>query len=273
MQKYTFLITSERHTILKAKKSFGQHFLKNPAIAKRISESLTFHEGYSQIIEVGPGKGILTQFMLEKQADFRAIEADHDMVVHLEKNAPEIFPFVICDDFLRVNLADVFEQPHFGLIGNFPYNISSQIVIKMLDNRFFIPEMVGMFQKEVAERIVAPPGNKTYGVLSVLTQAYYECEYLFTVDKGNFNPPPKVTSGVIRVKRRQNLELGCDDRLFRTVVKQAFGQRRKMLRNSLKSFNLETDRFQDSFFDQRPERLSVADFVELTKLVELKSKE
>lgn len=252
---------------LKAKKSYGQHFLNNDGIAQRIADALQPDGQYAKVLEVGPGRGMLTQFLLEKDYELFVVEADRDMVNHLQKHFPELKEHLISADFLKVPLDQVFDQA-FGLIGNFPYNISSQILFQMLKYKELIPEMVGMFQKEVAERVVAAPGSKTYGVISVLIQAFYEGEYLFTVENDSFTPPPKVRSGVIRLIRKDNLVLGCDEKLFRRVVKQAFSQRRKMLRNTMKTF-LKGDPFlQDDMFTLRPERLSVQDFIELTKEVE-----
>ena len=253
---------------MKAKKSYGQHFLTNKAYAARIADSLNLlGASYQQVVEVGPGKGMLTQYLLEKELDLLAIEADQDMVDYLQDYLGLKEEQLLKANFLKVDLAEALQKKPFGLIGNFPYNISSQILFKMLEYKEYIPEMVGMFQKEVAERVVAPPGNKTYGVISVLVQAYYEGEYLFTVSKGNFSPPPKVQSAVIRLSRKEDQELGCDAKLFRQVVKSAFSQRRKMLRNTMKSFIKESEILKDAFFEQRPERLSVEDFVQLTNLV------
>ena len=253
---------------MKAKKSYGQHFLNNEGLAARIADSLLLaNQAYEQVIEVGPGRGMLTQFLLGKPFKLLVIEADRDMVLYLHKHFPALKDRVISGDFLKMPLSDLAEEHPFGLIGNFPYNISSQILFKMLEYRQYIPEMVGMFQKEVAERVVAGPGSKTYGVISVLLQAYYSGEYLFTVDKGNFSPPPKVQSAVIRMARKENLELGCDEKLFRRVVKQAFSQRRKMLRNTMKTFIKGDSLLESPFFVQRPESLSVADYVKLTNWI------
>ena len=254
---------------LKAKKSYGQHFLNNDSYAARIADSLTkLGTAYEHVVEVGPGRGMLTQYLLEQQLKLIAIEADQDMVIYLHKHYPQLKGNIISADFLKVNLAEVMQEKPFGLIGNFPYNISSQILFRMLKYRTYIPELVGMFQKEVAERVIAPPGTKVYGVISVLVQAYYTGEYLFTVSKGNFTPPPKVQSGVIRLIRKEDQDLGCDEKLFKRVVKQAFSQRRKMLRNTMKTFLKGDPILQDEFFNLRPERLSVQDFVDLTKKIE-----
>ncbi|MFZ4545083.1 MAG: 16S rRNA (adenine(1518)-N(6)/adenine(1519)-N(6))-dimethyltransferase RsmA [Saprospiraceae bacterium] len=255
---------------MEAKKSFGQHFLTNELIADRIANALIRENEYAKVLEVGPGKGFLTKYLLKKDYELFAVEADKDMVTYLNEHYPELSSHIISQDFLKLDFESIFGKEPFAIIGNFPYNISTQIVFKMIENREQIPEMVGMFQKEVAERIVSGPGGKEYGVISVLTQAFYEGKYLFTVDKGNFNPPPKVQSGVIRLSRKSNLELGCKPELFRTIVKTTFGQRRKMIRNTMKSFLTSAELLADPFFNQRPEVLSVADFIQLTKWVEEK---
>jgi len=250
---------------LKAKKSYGQHFLTNEEITSNIADALVGL--HSNVLEVGPGKGMLTKYLLEKDYKLLVVEADRDMVGYLKKNFPALQNHIVSADFLKVPIATLFQEQPFALIGNFPYNISSQILFKMVENRSLIPEMVGMFQKEVAERVIAPPGNKTYGVVSVLIQAWYKGEYLFTVDKSNFNPPPKVQSGVIRLTRKDNDTLGCDEKLFKSVVKQAFSQRRKMLRNTMKPFLTESSLLSEPLFTQRPERLSVEDFIDLTNII------
>lgn len=252
---------------MKAKKSFGQHFLTSDDIARRIVEGLVQTHRYGKVLEVGPGKGVLTKFLLEGGLDLVAVEADDDMVSYLREAFPSLDGRLVQADFLKIPLEEVMGSEPFGLIGNFPYNISSQILIKMVEYREQIPEMVGMFQKEVAERVIAPPGSKVYGVISVLIQAYYSGEYLFTVKPGSFSPPPKVQSAVIRLTRKADKELGCDHAQFRRVVKQAFNQRRKMLRNTLKSM-LPDEVLKEDFFQQRPEVLSVEDFVQLTLRVE-----
>ena len=252
---------------LKAKKSYGQHFLTNETIAANIADSLICIEKYTKILEVGPGRGMLTKYLLQKEHQLFAVEADKDMVLFLQKYFPELKGRLLQLDFLKLNPEHIFQNDPFALIGNFPYNISSQILFWMLDYKHQIPELVGMFQKEVAERIIAKPGNKIYGVISVLIQAYYDGVYLFDVDKSNFNPPPKVQSGVIRLVRRENQNLGCDESLFRRVVKTAFSQRRKMLRNTMKSFVKGDEMLQEAFFQQRPEQLSVRDYIDLTNRI------
>lgn len=253
---------------MKAKKSYGQHFLNNEDISSRIADSLTDNGSFSKVLEVGPGKGMLTKYLLEKPFELLVVEADRDMVQYLQKNYPQLKENIISADFLKVPLDKIFPEEPFGLIGNFPYNISSQILFKMLDHKDQIPELVGMFQKEVAERVVAEPGGKVYGVISVLVQAWYEGEYLFTVDKENFNPPPKVQSAVIRLKRKEQTELGCDEKLFKSIVKQTFSQRRKMLRNTMKSFLKGHPMLEDPFFTKRPEKVSLEEFIQLTNWVE-----
>ena len=252
---------------MKAKKSYGQHFLTSESLTEQIANSLILTDQYTQIVEVGPGKGMLTKYLLKKKTHaFTAVEADADMVTYLKNN---LSPFrIIQEDILKVNLSKEMDNKPFGLIGNFPYNISSQILFNMLDNKELIPEMVGMFQKEVAERVVSKEGSKVYGVISVLIQAYYDCYYLFEVDKSNFNPPPKVQSAVIRCVRKENQDLGCEHDLFRKIVKTTFGQRRKMLRNTMKTFVNDETFLANPMFTKRPEELGLADFVNLTKLVE-----
>lgn len=253
---------------MKAKKSYGQHFLNREDIAERIANSLQHTDAYSRILEVGPGRGMLTKYLLQHDMPLTVVEADRDMVLYLQKYYPQLKGHIVAQDFLKVPLDQLFTGQAFGLIGNFPYNISSQILFKMLTFREQIPEMVGMFQKEVAQRIIAGPGSKTYGVLGVLIQAYYEGEYLFDVDKGSFTPPPKVQSGVIRLVRRPEPLITSEEaKLFRQVVKGAFGQRRKMLRNTMKPFIKDADILQEDFFRQRPEQISLHDFIELTRRI------
>ncbi len=246
-----------------AKKRFGQHFLINQDIAKRIVGALPLSAESSTIIEVGPGKGMLTQYLETAYDDLYLIEADRDMVAYIQDRFPDISSRLIQADFLKLNLSSF---NSFHLIGNFPYNISSQILFKVLDNKHQIPVMVGMFQKEVAERIAAREGSKTYGILSVLTQAFYSCEYLFTVKPGSFVPAPKVYSGVIRLERDHKKEMTRqEERFFRMIVKLAFNQRRKMLRNSLKSVLSDCGLENNSLLSKRPEQLSVEQFIELAE--------
>lgn len=254
---------------MKAKKSFGQHFLNDEILAESIADSLLLLDQYNDVLEVGPGRAMLTKYLISRPYDLRVVEADRDMVEYLQYNYKMLHGKIINEDFLKVKLEEYFDKKQFGLIGNFPYNISSQILFKMLEYKEQIPEMVGMFQKEVAERVIAKPGGKTYGVISVLIQAYYEGEYLFTVDKSKFTPPPKVQSAVIRLTRKENQELGCDYKLFRRVVKTAFSQRRKMLRNTMKQFfGKGAPVLEEELFTLRPERLSVEDFIALTNRVQ-----
>ena len=256
---------------MKAKKSYGQHFLKEDHIAQKISDALIHTDLYNNILEVGPGKGMLTKFLMQYESfEKKYVEADRDMVHYLTETYPHIAKDIIFNDFLKVNLMELFDGP-FALIGNFPYNISSQIVFRVLKYRDQIPEMVGMFQREVAQRIVAAPNSKEYGILSVLTQAYFDASYLFTVKAGSFNPPPKVQSAVIRLSRRDNFDaLPCSYSILKTVVKVSFGTRRKMLRNSLKSLLSKEELFSDPFFERRPESLSVNEFIELAVRIESK---
>jgi len=253
---------------MKAKKSFGQHFLTNEHIAERIANALPLIEAYPRVLEVGPGRGMLTKHLIEKPIDLKVVEADRMLIPILEQVFPSLNGSIIEGDFLKYPLDRAFEKQPFLLIGNYPYNISSQIVFRMIKYRDLIPQMAGMFQKEMADRIVAPPGNKTYGVISVLTQAYYEGKMLFKVEKGNFNPPPKVQSAVILLTRKEDQELGVPYGWFRRVVKQAFNQRRKMLRNTMKALLPEkSELLTNEFLTQRPEQLSVEAFVQLTKWV------
>ncbi len=252
---------------MKAKKSYGQHFLTNEAICMQIADSLVKINQYPLIIEIGPGQGMLTKYLLKKEPELIVVEADRDMVSYLQHNYPELKEQIAPADFLKLDLAQLSSDRSFGLIGNFPYNISSQILFKMLEYKSLIPEMVGMFQKEVAQRVISGPGSKVYGVISVLIQAYYSGEYLFDVGPEEFNPPPKVQSGVIRLTRKENQNLGCDYLLFRRVVKQAFSQRRKMLRNTMKMFLKDDPILEGDLFKERPEQLSVEAFVELSNLI------
>lgn len=253
---------------MKAKKSFGQHFLNRDAIAERIAGSLTLAAECGRVLEVGPGKGMLTRFLLAGSYELKAVEADRDMVAYLEAHYPQLKGAVIESDFLKIPLDRIFDGAPFCLIGNFPYNISSQILFHMLRYKTWIPEMVGMFQKEVAQRIVAGPGSKAYGVLSVLVQAHYSGKLLFSVDKSCFTPPPKVQSAVIRLQRKDGESWACGEETFRRVVKQAFSQRRKMLRNSLKPILSDAAILGEPFFEQRPEQLSLEVYKSLSARLE-----
>ena len=252
---------------VKAKKHLGQHFLIDESIAAAIADTLNF-EGYDDVLEIGPGMGVLTKYLLEKPITTYVIEIDTESVTYLENNFPKLRGKIISKDFLKYNINETFEGKQFGIIGNFPYNISTQIVFRMLEYRNQIPEFSGMFQKEVAERICEKKGTKAYGILSVLVQAFYQADYLFTVDEHVFNPPPKVKSGVLRLSRKEDFSLPCGEKLFFTVVKTAFQQRRKTLRNSLKTLNLSDNLREDTIFDLRPEQLNVQQFIELTQKIE-----
>ncbi len=250
---------------VRAKKNLGQHFLKDLSIAKKITDSLS-GEGYENVLEVGPGMGVLTQFLLSKNLTIHVIELDRECIMYLHAEYPQLSERIYSTDFLQLNLNTVTKNK-FALIGNFPYNISSQILFKALDYKDQIPEIVGMFQKEVAERVASGPGNKKYGIISVLLQAYYDIEYLFTVNENVFEPAPKVKSGVIRLKRNYKNKLNCNEKFFKKIVKQSFNQRRKTLRNSLKPIIGKSD-FNDPILSLRAERLSVEDFVYLTNQLE-----
>ncbi|MFD0992650.1 16S rRNA (adenine(1518)-N(6)/adenine(1519)-N(6))-dimethyltransferase RsmA [Tenacibaculum geojense] len=257
---------------VRAKKHLGQHFLNDENIAKKIADSLT-ENGYDHVLEIGPGMGVLTKYLLAKKPKVTVMELDSESVVYLKETfplehihlntKPEKFT-IVEGDFLKQSLTTTFKNQQVAIIGNFPYNISSQIVFKAIENRDLVPEFSGMFQKEVAQRIAEKEGSKTYGILSVLSQAFYDAEYLFTVPPSVFNPPPKVDSGVVRLIRKENYTLPVDEKLFFRVVKTAFNQRRKMLRSSLKSFQLSDTLKEDPIFAMRPEQLSVEKFIELT---------
>ncbi len=252
---------------VRAKKALGQHFLKDLSVAKAIAESLVI-ENRMPILEIGPGTGVLTQFLLQNPLfDLTAIELDSESVDYLKQNYPNLN--LIYGDFLKLDLSKLYPEQQFCVIGNYPYNISSQIFFKVLEYREYIPCCVGMIQKEVAERLASKPGKKAYGILSVLLQAYYNIEYLFTVDEHVFLPPPKVKSAVIRLTRNERTSLDCNEDLFKKVVKTAFNQRRKQLRNSLQSL-ISKEKSIANIFDKRPEQLSVEEFVELTNLIESK---
>lgn len=261
------------HTV-KPKKFLGQHFLTDLAIAQRIADSVDALPELP-VLEVGPGMGVMTQFLMKKPRPLKVVELDFESVEYLRRTWPQMEDNIIEDDFLKMHLENTFQGQPFVLTGNYPYNISSQIFFKMLDNKDLIPCCTGMIQKEVADRICAGPGTKTYGILSVLIQAWYRPEYLFTVEPHVFNPPPKVRSAVICLRRNDLQELGCDDGLFRKVVRTTFNQRRKTLRNNLRPLlnDLSPARdhgtfLSDPLFGLRPEQLSVAQFVDLTNRVE-----
>ena len=254
--------------LVKPKKFLGQHFLKDLTIAQDIADTVDACPDIP-ILEVGPGMGVLTQFLLPKQRPVKVVELDYESVAYLHENFPALEGNIIECDFLKMDLRELFEGRPFVLTGNYPYNISSQIFFKMLDYKDLIPCCTGMIQKEVAERLAAGPGSKTYGILSVLLQAWYEVEYLFTVSEKVFDPPPKVKSAVIRMVRNNRKSLGCDEKLFKTVVKTSFNQRRKTLRNSMKPLlGKDCPDYPLPIFDKRPEQLSVEQFVELTLITE-----
>jgi 16S rRNA (adenine1518-N6/adenine1519-N6)-dimethyltransferase len=251
---------------VRAKKNLGQHFLNDKIIAQRIVDSLQA-PNVSKVLEIGPGMGVLTGFLLKKSAfETHCVEIDRESVDYLNVHFPELKERIISADFLRMRLDQLFDEP-FAIIGNFPYNISSQIFFKVLEHRDQIPEVVGMLQKEVAERLATGPGSKTYGILSVLLQAYYNIEYLFTVNEDVFSPPPKVKSGVIRLTRNQTEHLNCDEKLFKSVVKMAFNQRRKTMRNSLGSMIHNDELKANPIFDKRPEQMGVTEFEMITRLI------
>ena len=256
--------------LVKPKKNLGQHFLTDLTIARRIADTVDACPALP-ILEIGPGMGVLTQFLVTKGREVKAVEIDRESVVFLHANYPQLRDNIIGEDFLRMDLSTVFGGHPFVLTGNYPYNISSQIFFKMLDYKDLIPCCTGMIQREVALRMAAQPGNKTYGILSILIQAWYDVEYLFTVDEDVFNPPPKVKSAVIRMTRNNVSKLDCDEKLFKRLVKTVFNQRRKMLRVSLRQMFPTKPR--EGFYEQevmtkRPEQLTIAQFVELTNMVE-----
>lgn len=255
---------------VRAKKHLGQHFLTDKNIARKIVDSLQLANA-TQVLEVGPGMGILTQFLLEKEnIPTTVVEIDRESVEYLTNHFPKLEGRILSTDFLKMDLTASFSEP-VAIIGNFPYNISSQIFFKVLEFRDQVPEVVGMIQKEVAERIATGPGSKTYGILSVFLQAFYDIDYLFTVNEHVFNPPPKVKSAVIRLTRNQTQQLNCNEKLFFQVVKAGFNQRRKTLRNSLKSFIRDDKIKANDIFAKRPEQLSVIEFEQLTRLIESQS--
>lgn len=250
---------------VRAKKNLGQHFLTDLNIAQDIVDSLKSKTNF--VLEVGPGMGVLSQFLFSKtEFSTYLIEIDRESIEYLKKKYPEFTERIISGDFLKMDLKEFLGGEKFSIIGNFPYNISSQIFFKVLDYKDIVNEVVGMLQKEVAERISAPPGSRTYGILSVLLQAFYNIEYLFTVQEYVFDPPPKVKSAVIRLTRNNVKSLGCDEKLFKKVIKVTFNQRRKMIRNSLKPLCITND-ISHPFFEKRPEQLSVENFIELTNFL------
>lgn len=250
---------------VKPKKFLGQHFLKDLEIAKKIADTMDDF-AHVPVIEVGPGMGVLTQYLIEKENDLTVVEIDRESIPYLNAHFPALKEFIIEGDFLKLNLTDIYPDK-FCVIGNYPYNISSQIFFKVLDYRDHVVCCSGMLQKEVAQRIAAKPGGKIYGILSVLLQVWYDIEYLFTVSETVFDPPPKVKSAVIKLVRNNRTTMDCDEKLFKTVVKTSFNQRRKTLRNSMKPMlGKDNEIYKDPIFDRRPEQLSVAEFEYLTNL-------
>ena len=253
---------------VRPKKHLGQHFLADPNIARNIVGALQLPDGVQQVLEIGPGMGVLTQYLLQNPAyQTSVVEIDPESVAYLKVHYPALEDRIFGTDFLKQDLATMFPDQPLAIIGNFPYNISSQIFFAVLNNRQQVREVVGMIQKEVAQRLAEPPGSKTYGILSVLLQAYYKIDYLFTVPPHVFVPPPKVESAVVRLTRNDTLQLDCDEKLFFRVVKQAFQTRRKTLRNALKPFGMPAEATTDPIFEKRAEQLGVAEFVGLTQRV------
>ena len=255
---------------VRPKKNLGQHFLIDLGIAKRIADTVDAFPDIP-VLEVGPGMGVMTQYLVDKPRDLKVVEIDTESVAYLNEHFPRLQQNIIGADFLRMSLDDVFDGRQFVLTGNYPYDISSQIFFKMIDNKDLIPCCTGMIQREVALRIASEPGNKAYGILSVLIQAWYDVEYLFTVDETVFNPPPKVKSAVIRMTRNKVTNIGCDEKLFKRLVKTVFNQRRKMLRVSLRQMFATPPSngfYQQEVMTKRPEQLSVSQFVELTNIVQ-----
>jgi 16S rRNA (adenine1518-N6/adenine1519-N6)-dimethyltransferase len=252
---------------VRPKKHLGQHFLTDKNTCEKIANTFSGHNGCNRILEIGPGTGALTEYLLGKEnLDVQVIDVDRESIAYLKEHFPKLRGCIHEADFLKSDLTDLMGEDPFGVVGNFPYNISSQILFKCLEYRNYIPEIMGMFQKEVALRVAEKPGSKQYGILSVLMQAYYDIEYCFTVPPHVFNPPPKVESGVIRCTRNAREELPCDEKLFHKVIKATFNQRRKTIRNSIKPICGKTEE-DHSLLDQRPEKLSVEDFIELTMFI------
>tara|TARA_B100001094_G_C18180696_1_gene800722 strand:+ start:1073 stop:1846 length:774 start_codon:yes stop_codon:yes gene_type:complete len=251
---------------VKPKKSLGQHFLTDKNIAKKITESLK--PLTKNVLEIGPGTGILTSFLLKKKYNLILVEIDFESVTYLINNLLVDEKIIVKQDFLKLDLQTIFSGNNFSIIGNFPYNISSQILFKIIENKQFVSDMCGMFQLEVAKRICEKPGTKVYGILSVLTQAFFETNFLFKVSKNIFYPVPNVESAVISLKRKENFHLNCNESLFFRVVKLCFQQRRKKIRNGLKTLNLSNNLREDAIFDKRPEQLSVNDFINLSCSIE-----
>ena len=253
---------------VRAKKHLGQHFLTDKNICRKIADQYTAHMGCKRVLELGPGMGALTEFLLEREElSVSVMDVDTESIEYLKVHFPKLDGKIFEADFLRADLKKFMGDEPFSVVGNFPYNISSQILFKCLEYRNQIPEIMGMFQKEVAERVAEKPGSKQYGILSVILQAFYDIKYCFTVDEHVFNPPPKVKSGVIRCTRNERQDLGCDEELFIRIVKMSFNQRRKTIRNSIKALIKDTG-FDHPYLNDRPERLSVEDFIALTLMVQ-----
>lgn len=252
---------------VKAKKHLGQHFLTDKNICKKIANTYSESRDCKKVLEIGPGMGALTEFLIKNELDVWVMDIDTESIEYLQENFPKLNNKIIEADFLKADLTSLMGPEPYAVVGNFPYNISSQILFKCIEHRNQIPEIMGMFQREVAQRVAEPPGSKQYGILSVLLQAYYDIEYCFTVDEHVFNPPPKVKSGVIRCVRNNRESLPCDEKLFKQVVKMSFNQRRKTIRNSIKPF-IKGKNVEHEFLALRPEVLSVDQFIELTQLVE-----
>jgi 16S rRNA (adenine1518-N6/adenine1519-N6)-dimethyltransferase len=254
---------------VKAKKALGQHFLKDMNVSRKIAQQFGSHQGCKQVLEVGPGMGAMTQFLLEDESlDIHVMEVDRESVMYLNEHFPQIHGKIIDGDFLKYDFKTIYGDTPFAVVGNFPYNISSQILFRCIEYKDQIPEIMGMFQKEVAERIAEKEGSKVYGIISVLLQTYYDIQYCFTVDEHVFNPPPKVKSGVIRLTRNSRTQLPCNEKLYIRVVKGCFSQRRKMIRNTIKLF-VGKQPFESEYLTMRPEQLSVEDFIKLTQEVEV----
>jgi|SRR5690554_644276 len=254
---------------VKPKKGLGQHFLTDMNISRKIAQQFGSHQGCKQVLEVGPGMGAMTQFLLEDDSlDVHVMEVDRESVTYLDEHFPQLQGKIIDGDFLKYDLKSIFGETPFAVVGNFPYNISSQILFRCVEFKDQIPEIMGMFQKEVAQRIAEKEGSKVYGIISVLLQTYYNIDYCFTVDEHVFNPPPKVKSGVIRLTRNSRTELPCSEKLYIRVVKGCFSQRRKMIRNTIKLL-IGKQPFESEYLTKRPEQLSVEDFIKLTQQVEI----
>lgn len=255
---------------VRAKKHLGQHFLKDELIAEKIVSSLNQSDAYSIVLEVGPGMGVLTNYLIQNKAfETYLIDIDKESIAYLKEHYPTLEKHILEGDFLKLNLTALFQNKPFAVIGNFPYNISTEILFKILDHKDMVPLVVGMFQKEVAERIASKPGNKIYGVTSVLLQAFYTIEYLFTVDENVFTPPPRVKSAVIRLTRNEAKKLECNEKRFKQVVKAGFNQRRKTLRNAIKAIPLKPEFNNHHYLTLRAEQLSVDDFVALTNMLDV----